>query len=393
MPSPKKYRRRKSRRRWLPALVGGGAGVALIAAILLFVPWDTPAAQGMAGEPGVLQDGAYYVYVGSGFALPNQNRTPEGIFRYIPGQGAEELVSCENYDINILADLGWRVNSHGLYFIDSNTGQLYRQDLATGEQTVLFTIPEEDLNPPEVQWEGKDLWNYFVHDQPLEAPIPSAIWLLGVSEDTVALAYRYTDGSTTDTLVLDSRTGDLRSKTRNQAGQWTQYVGDRAIAVVLRTQDPETGQQWVDLREKGVSLLPAGAVAQAPTADFQGGLLAWYTDQGEGTGEGAYLLLPQAGGVYSLPAGPAGEARTYLAAAQGWVYYTARQEASRGTALWARNLATGEAVPLLERCNITGLVTDGTWCYCTNGSTTDCYRLDWDGQGRPTGLTLIERAL
>ena len=170
-------------------------------------------------------------------------------------------------------------------------------------------------------------------------------------------------------------------------------MGDRAIAVVLRTQDPETGQQWVDLREEGVSLLLAGTVAQAPTAAFQGGLLAWYTDQGEGTGEGAYLLLPQAGGVYSLPAGPAGEARTYLAAAQGWVYYTARQEASRGTALWARNLATGEAVPLLERCNITGLVTDGTWCYCTNGSTTDCYRLDWDGQGRPTGLALIERAL
>ena len=122
--------------------------MALIAAILLFVPWDTPAAQGMAGEPGVLQDGAYYVYVGSGFALPNQNRTPEGIFRYIPGQGAEELVSCENYDINILADLGWRVNSHGLYFIDSNTGQLYRQDLATGGADRPLHHPRGGPPPP-----------------------------------------------------------------------------------------------------------------------------------------------------------------------------------------------------------------------------------------------------
>lgn len=284
----------------------------------------------------------------------------------------------------------WGLNAQGLYYIDRAENQLWRLDLTTGEETLLYEAPT--LSPGRWDRQDRPLWETLledIHDTAYDA----ALFLDQVTEDTVTLTYRYTDGATTDTLVLDSRTGDLRSKTRNQAGQWTQYVGDRAIAVVLRTQDPETGQQWVDLREEGVSLLPAGAVAQAPTADFQGGLLAWYTDQGEGTGEGAYLLLPQAGGVYSLPAGPAGEARTYLAAAQGWVYYTARQEASRGTALWARNLATGEAVPLLERCNITGLVTDGTWCYCTNGSTTDCYRLDWDGQGRPTGLVLVESAL
>ena len=140
--------RTQSRRRWLPALIGGGCRGGPDRSHPALRPLGHPPPPRVwQGEPGVLQDGAYYVYVGSGFALPNQNRTPEGIFRYIPGQGAEELVSCENYDINILADLGWRVNSHGLYFIDSNTGQLYRQDLATGEQTVLFTIPEEDLNP------------------------------------------------------------------------------------------------------------------------------------------------------------------------------------------------------------------------------------------------------
>ena len=48
--------------------------------------------------------------------------------------------------------------------------------------------------------------------------------------------------------------------------------------------------------------------------------------------------------------------------------------------------------PLFDN-SFTALVTDGTWCYCTNGSTTDCYRLDWDGQGRPTGLVLVESAL
>ena len=412
--------RTQSRRRWLPALIGGGAGVALIAAILLFVPWDTPAAQGMAGEPGVLQDGAYYVYVGSGFALPNQNRTPEGIFRYIPGQGAEELVSCENYDINILADLGWRVNSHGLYFIDSNTGQLYRQDLATGEQTVLFTIPEEDLNPPEVQWEGKDLWNYFVHDQPLEAPIPSAIWLLGVSEDTVTLAYRYPDGYTSDTLVLDSRTGEVRSRTRDLEDRWTSYVGDRAIETVVMPhtegftypgweEDAETNAyHWTDLRENGVSLLPPGTMeGQAEGAqDFQGGLLIGYCPRETLDEQGnyvryatGYLLLTPEGGTYDLPAGAEEDLRTYHAAAGAWVYFTQRAWEDRDAGgrrmthpLWARNLHTGEEVQVAPDVPGDQVVTDGAWVYCS-GTTTDCYSLTTDDQGRPTGLTLVEEGL
>ena len=382
--------RTQSRRRWLPALV-------------------------------VLQDGAYYVYVGSGFALPNQNRTPEGIFRYIPGQGAEELVSCENYDINILADLGWRVNSHGLYFIDSNTGQLYRQDLATGEQTVLFTIPEEDLNPPEVQWEGKDLWNYFVHDQPLEAPIPSAIWLLGVSEDTVTLAYRYPDGYTSDTLVLDSRTGEVRSRTRDLEDRWTSYVGDRAIETVVMPHtegftypgwedDAETNAyRWTDIRENNVSLLPPGTMeGQSDTAqDFRGGLLVGYCPRETLDENGnylryatGYLLLTADGATYDLPGPAQGEERTYHCAAGDWVYYSCRSWTATDTGgrrmtqqLRAQHLDTGEDVLIEDNLWGNQVVTDGTWCYCTNGSTTDCYRLDWDGQGRPTGLVLVESAL
>lgn len=375
---------------WRRRLALVAAVVAVIAAVWFFTtePVRHPR-EDVGGQIGVIQDGAYYVYAGSGVPAPKEARPPQGLVRYVPGQGKEVLVPYRDHRLDISGPV-WGLNAQGLYYIDGAENQLWRLDLTTGEETLLYEAPT--LSPGRWDRQDRPLWETLledIHDTAYDA----ALFLDQVTEDTVTLTYRYTDGSTTDTLVLDSRTGDLRSKTRNQAGQWTQYVGDRAIAVVLRTQDPETGQQWVDLQEEGVSLLPAGTVAQAPTAAFQGGLLAWYTDQGEGTGEGAYLLLPQAGGVYSLPAGPAGEARTYLAAAQGWVYYTARQEAGRGTALWARNLATGEAVPLLERCNITGLVTDGTWCYCTNGSTTDCYRLDWDGQGRPTGLVLVESAL
>ena len=61
--------------------------------------------------------------------------------------------------------------------------------------------------------------------------------------------------------------------------------------------------------------------------------------------------------------------------------------------LRAQHLDTGEDVLIEDDLWGNQVVTDGTWCYCTNGSTTDCYRLDWDGQGRPTGLVLVESAL
>ena len=39
------------------------------------------------------------------------------------------------------------------------------------------------------------------------------------------------------------------------------------------------------------------------------------------------------------------------------------------------------------------VVTDGTWCYLSDEITTTCCRLEWDGQGRPCGLTVVEEGL
>ena len=306
-------------------------------------------------------------------------------------------------------------------FLSGITGQLYRQDLATGEQTVLFTIPEEDLNPPEVQWEGKDLWNYFVHDQPLEAPIPSAIWLLGVSEDTVTLAYRYPDGSTSDTLVLDSRTGEVRSRTRDLEDRWTSYVGDRAIETVVMPHtegftypgwedDAETNAyRWTDIRENGVSLLPPGTMeGQSDTAqDFRGGLLVGYCPRETLDENGnylryatGYLLLTADGATYDLPGPAQGEERTYHCAAGDWVYYSCRSWTATDTGgrrmtqqLRAQHLDTGEDVLIEDNLWGNQVVTDGTWCYLSDEITTTCCRLDWDGQGRPCGLTVVEKGL
>ena len=53
----------------------------------------------------------------------------------------------------------------------------------------------------------------------------------------------------------------------------------------------------------------------------------------------------------------------------------------------------GEEVLVQNECGPLRLITDGTWCYLSDGNTTDCYRLEHDGQGRPCGLTLVEETI
>lgn len=407
----------------LPAVLGAAAGVALVAAIVVANPPAEPTPQGLAGEPGVIQDGVYYVYAGSGFGLPGQEREAVGLFRYTPGQGAEELVSCADHPIVTGANYGWDVNSHGLYYIDRETGQLFRQDLESGAETLLYTIPDEDFYLPEDQLEEGDLWDYYVHGETPEVLIPAAIRFQEVTEDQVVLTYRHTDGASNDTLVLDSRTGEELSRTPDPDPRegWTTRLGDRVIETVVMPhtegftypgweEDAETNAyHWTDLRENGVSLLPPGTMeGQAEGAqDFRGGLLIGYCPRETLDEQGnyvryatGYLLLTPEGGTYDLPAGAEEDLRTYHAAAGAWVYFTQRAWEDRDAGgrrmthpLWARNLHTGEEVQVAPDVPGDQVVTDGAWVYCSDGTTTDCYSLTTDDQGRPTGLTLVEEGL
>lgn len=109
---------------------------------------------------------------------------------------------------------------------------------------------------------------------------------------------------------------------------------------------------------------------------------------------------PPRGGTYDLPAGAEEDLRTYHAAAGAWVYFTQRAWEDRDAGgrrmthpLWARNLHTGEEVQVAPDVPGDQVVTDGAWVYCSDGTTTDCYSLTTDDQGRPTGLTLVEEGL
>ena len=370
---------------------------------VIFVVWlvTTDAArnprQDVGGQTGALQDGVYYVYAGSGMPLPTESRVPQGLVRYTPGQGKQLLVAYDDHPMDPLLP-AWGVNRHGLYFVDTGdpaAPKLFRKDLATGEETLLFTAHPRPTDRRDVHRQ-QSFRELFLEGGLLEDLYDPALFLDQVGEDSLTLTYRYPDGATSDTLVLDSRTGEELSRTRDPEDRWRAYAGDRAIDVIPRTQDPEAVPRLVDLQENGTSLLPPGAVAEAPAQAFWGGLLAWYTGQGT---EGCLLLTPD-GGTYDLPAGPEEEGRTYLAAARGWVYYlaTVSREREHGAVLplqvlQARNLATGEEVPVAEGVLCTAMVTDGAWCFLTNGATTDCYSLTTDDQGRPCGLTLVEQTI
>ena len=130
--------KRKTWRRRL-AIVGIVVGLIVFFWFCSLIPVLFPS-DSVGDTEGIIQDGAYYVYAGSGFAM-TETRVPQGIVRYVPGQGKELLVSAEEHPMDVLFP-SWGVNSHGLYYLDMGTNQLRRQDLATGEETVLYTAPD-----------------------------------------------------------------------------------------------------------------------------------------------------------------------------------------------------------------------------------------------------------
>ena len=230
---------------------------------VIFVVWlvTTDAArnprQDVGGQTGALQDGVYYVYAGSGMPLPTESRVPQGLVRYTPGQGKQLLVAYDDHPMDPLLP-AWGVNRHGLYFVDTGdpaAPKLFRKDLATGEETLLFTAHPRPTDRRDVHRQ-QSFRELFLEGGLLEDLYDPALFLDQVGEDTLTLTYRYPDGATSDTLVLDSRTGEELSRTRDPEDRWRAYAGDRAIDVIPRTQDPEAVPRLVDLQENGTSLLP-----------------------------------------------------------------------------------------------------------------------------------------
>lgn len=185
---------RHARQSWMVT----GTVILLVACGLFFLmmTWMGKESQKtLGGEPGIIQDGVYYVYGGGGFTLPGEVQAPIGLCAYTPGQEPEVLVSAKEYGLDTIFPC-WDVNSHGLYFSDLYTDSLYRMDLETREVTTLYTLPDapENTNP------------YI---------FPNGLW-----EDRIALICY--DGFADYHLVLDCRTGEVLERQSEEPTELTE---------------------------------------------------------------------------------------------------------------------------------------------------------------------------
>lgn len=370
--------------------------------------WNVKTAQSnLGGEEGVLYDGVYYIYAGSGLSLPNETRVPRGIFAYTPGQEPELLVSTEDYMPDTLFP-SWNVNSHGLYFIDLWTNNLYRMDLDTRELALLYDLPEapDPLEETEdMTWQQVLSGEYRETREAAQAYHPYVL-LNGLWEDRIALICD--DGVERYYLTLDCRTGEILSREEDdQRKGWNLVAGERTLEQ-YQVDYPEGTEYpnwefdvehdlyyYTDLREKGESLLPPGTqIEDYETRAIGDGILVVYHPF-EDYGQWSAKLFLADGADLDLPKDTEGIWRQYLAVSGKWLFYTETREAEkngvtiRRSTLQAMDLDAGETYLVQEDMNLNRAVTDGVWFY-TCGDATDCYKLEYTPEGIPCGLTLVE---
>ena len=99
-----------------------------------------------------------------------------------------------------------------------------------------------------------------------------------------------------------------------------------------------------------------------------------------------------------LPATKEDTFYTYLDVADHWLFYIAsipKYVAGLNqsiTELWAMDIETQERHLVQDEIILHQVVTDGTWLYDCNRNTT-CYQVEYNDQGIPCGLTLIQEKI
>lgn len=305
------------------------AALAILGGILFWMGRESQ--KDLGGEPGVLQDGVYYIYAGSGFTLPNEIRVPRGIFAYTPGQEPELLVSTEDYALDTIFPC-WNVNSHGLYFVDDWDNTLWRMDLETRETTPLYQLP----TAPDPLEETEDMdWKQVLSGEyraAHEASMDYNPYMFVQYLDEERIVLLCSDGVEDYFLTLDCRTGEVLAQETGEPPELT---------------EPQEGTLDYEVQRLGL-----------PYEDGE----TWYG---------------------------------YLDVAGKWLFYTKRwpnedpRIQTSHAQLLAMDVDTGERYLVSEEVTPYMAVTDGVWFY-TCGDATDCYKLEYTPDGVPCGLTLVE---
>ncbi len=335
----------------------------------------------LGGEEGILQNGVYYVHAGSDFPRTDQVRDSIGLCAYTPGQETEILVSSKDYTL-ITFPSCWDINSHGLFFADRDTVTLYRMDLKTREITALYALPEAPKGT-----------NPYI--------FPNGLW-----EDRIALICY--DGNSTYHLVLDCRTGKVLSKEPDDQGKsWNMLAGDRTLTQYQMdypsgTEYPDWERDvkdglyyYNDLRENGISVLPQGHQLEESESRVIGDAILVVCHPFEDRSDWTYQLFLADGRILDLPRDTKGTTHRFLAVSGQWLFYSVHisdptPNVTKVTSeLRVMDLNTMETYLISSECDPYHAVTDGNWFYSCR-DTTNCYQLEYNAQGIPCGLTLIE---
>lgn len=405
----------KSRRRkWLNRFVILG----IILVVILFawfaaVEPTLSKPENIGGAEGRIQDGVYYTCAGGGVSSPHE-KLPEirGIYRYTPGKGRECLVSTQDHR---LADLFpcWEVNSCGLYFVDMNTDILWRIDLETKEKTQIYAL--EKRSEPDVDLSlGELLEARRTGEYPESLDYNAYIMIEAKGEEELAL--HCSDGMEPFELVLDCQTGELSEgpppAERGSIDIWM-TAGERIFELKAKEypdgfaypgwEEDVTYNEyfWLDLLENGTSVLPEGTEAdETEIHEIGDGILVGYlsrnrTDEnGEGLRWATNWLLLTADGQRELPMRQKnGQVPQYLAVTDHWLFYSLSGVPGIPPSVQVMDLNTGESYEVASERYPSLAVTDGTWFYVYSGTSsgaTSCYKLEYNEQGVPCGLTLVE---
>ena len=152
---------------------------------------------------------------------------------------------------------------------------------------------------------------------------------------------------------------------------------------------------YTDLRENNISVLPAGHQLEAYESRAIGDAILVVSHPFEDIGNWTSRLFLPDGSILDLPKDTEDAYYRYLAVSGQWFFYMENQRDPTPnvtrwiTELRAMDLETGESYLVSTEYDPYFAVTDGNWFY-SYGDYTNCYQLEYDDQGIPCGLTLIE---
>lgn len=309
---------------------------------------------GCSALPGTVADGVYYYKV-----------LHDGVYAYRPGGEPEKLLSTFWED-------GWLVNEYGLYYQRGKS--LYVRPHESGKSVKLYTAKDS------------------THIGFLLQPDGNVI-VTAYNKHRELVSQQLLDGKTGDVLetVMEPTPYDVYYKL-GKYSDLNHWVGGRKL--LLRYTEEGSGPEpfahsGYRLFENGGDILPEDVFVYKGSALYSGDtlILSGYREKESGNKTEELLIVLHPDGndrILSV------ENRYYLTGTDSFLFYPYLE------GVWCLSLKDGSHWELeaSENSGISfyDLSTDGQYLYCCApwSHIQECWKVEYDAEGRPTGLRLVD---